>query len=75
VGALKIFLQPFRGPVLGLIGSNTSLLLKKLGVTGVRLSQGNTGQLTFLKKFGTSHTKTIKNGFEMESTIIYVSFY
>jgi hypothetical protein len=44
-------------------------------VTGVRLSQGNTGQLTFLKKFGTSHTKTIKNGFDMESTIIYVSFY
>jgi hypothetical protein len=38
-------------------------------VTGVRLSQGNTGQLTFKKKFGTSHTKTI------ESTIIYVSFY
>jgi len=44
-------------------------------VTGVRLSQGNTGQLTFLNKFGTSHTKTIKNGFDMESTIIYVSFY
>jgi hypothetical protein len=44
-------------------------------VTGVRLSQGNTGQLTFLKKFGTSHTKTIKNGFDMESTIIYVLFY
>jgi hypothetical protein len=44
-------------------------------VTGVRLSQGNTGQLTFLKKFGTSRTKTIKNGFDMESTIIYVSFY
>jgi len=44
-------------------------------VTGVRLSQGNTGQLTFIKKFGTSHTKTIKNGFDMESTIIYVLFY
>jgi hypothetical protein len=44
-------------------------------VTGVRLSQGNTGQLTFKKKFGTSHTKTIKNDFDMESTIIYVSFY
>jgi hypothetical protein len=44
-------------------------------VTGVRLSQGNIGQLTFLKKFGTSHTKTIKNGLDMESTIIYVSFY
>jgi hypothetical protein len=44
-------------------------------VTGVRLSQGNTGQLTFLKKFGTSHTKTIKNGFDMESRIIYVPFY
>jgi hypothetical protein len=44
-------------------------------VTGVRLSQGNTGQLTFLKKFGTSHTNTIKNGFDMESTIIYVLFY
>jgi hypothetical protein len=44
-------------------------------VTGVRLSQGNTGQLTFKKKFGTSHTKTIENGFDMESTIIYVSFH
>jgi hypothetical protein len=45
-------------------------------VTGVRLSQGNTGQLKFLKKFSTSHTKTIKNGFDMEITItIYVSFY
>jgi hypothetical protein len=44
-------------------------------VTGVRLSQGNTGQLTFKKKFGTFHTKTIKNGFDMESTIIYVPFY
>jgi hypothetical protein len=44
-------------------------------VTGVRLSQGNTGQPTFLKKFGTSHTKTIKNGFDMESRINYVSFY
>jgi hypothetical protein len=44
-------------------------------VTGVRLRQGNSGQLTFKKKFGTSHTKTIKNGFDMESTIIYVLFY
>jgi hypothetical protein len=44
-------------------------------LTGVRLSQGNTDQLTFLKKFGTSHTKTIENGFDMESKIIYVSFY
>jgi hypothetical protein len=44
-------------------------------VTGVRLSQGNTGQPTFKKKFGTSHTKTIKNGFDMESRINYVSFY
>jgi hypothetical protein len=43
-------------------------------VTGVRLSQGNTGQPTFKKKFGTSHTKTIKNGFDMESRINYVSF-
>jgi hypothetical protein len=39
-------------------------------LTGVKLSQGNTGQLTFLKKFGTFHTKTIENGFD-----IYVSFY
>ncbi len=61
--------------MLGLFGPNTGLLLKKWGVTGVRLSRGNTGQLTFLKKFGTSHTKTIENGFDMESTIIYVSFY
>ncbi len=61
--------------MLGLFGPNTGLLIKKWGVTGVRLSQGNTGQLTFKKKFGTSHTKTIKNGFDMESTIIYVSFY
>jgi hypothetical protein len=44
-------------------------------VTGVRLSQGNTGQPTLYKKFGTSHTKTIKNGFDMESRINYVSFY
>jgi hypothetical protein len=44
-------------------------------VTGVRLSQGNTGQPTFLKKFCASHTKTIKNGFDMESRINYVSFY
>jgi hypothetical protein len=44
-------------------------------VTGVRLSQGNTGQPTFFKKFGTSHTKTIKNGFDMESRINYVSSY
>ncbi len=44
-------------------------------MTGVRLSQGNTGQPTFLKKFGTSHTKTIKNGFDMESRINYVSFH
>jgi hypothetical protein len=41
-------------------------------VTGVRLSQGNTGQPTFKKKFGTSHTKTIKNGFDMEIRINYV---
>jgi hypothetical protein len=39
------------------------------------ITPGNTGQLTFLKKFGTSQTKTIENGFDMESTIIYVSFY
>ncbi len=44
-------------------------------MTGVRLSQGNTGQLTLKKKLGTSHTKTIKNGFDMENTIIYVLFY
>ncbi len=44
-------------------------------MTGVRLSKGNTGQPTFLKKFGTSHTKTIKNGIDMESRIIYVLFY
>jgi hypothetical protein len=44
-------------------------------VTSVRLSQGNTGHLTFLKKLGISHTKTIENGFDMESSIIYVSFY
>jgi hypothetical protein len=44
-------------------------------VTGVRLSQGNTGQPTFKKKFGSSHTRTIKNGFDMESRINYVSFY
>jgi hypothetical protein len=43
-------------------------------VTGVRLSQGNTGQPTFLKKLSTSHTKTIKNCFDMESRINYVSF-
>jgi hypothetical protein len=43
-------------------------------VTGVRLSQGNTGQPTFKKKFGTSHTKTIKNGIDMESRINYVLF-
>jgi hypothetical protein len=61
--------------VLGLFEPNTGLLLKKWGVTGVRLSQGNTGQSTFLKKFDTFHTKTIKNGFDMESRINYVSFY
>jgi len=44
-------------------------------VTGVRLSQGKTGQPTFKKKFGTSHTKTIKNGIDMESRINYVSFF
>jgi hypothetical protein len=44
-------------------------------VTGVRLSQGNTGQPTLKKKFGTSHTKTIKNGIDMESRINYVLFY
>jgi hypothetical protein len=43
-------------------------------VTGVRLSQGNTGQRTFFKKFGTSHPKTIKNGIDMESRINYVLF-
>jgi hypothetical protein len=43
-------------------------------VTGVRLSQGNTGQPTFNKKFGTSHTITIKNGIDMESRINYVLF-
>ncbi len=43
-------------------------------MTGVWLSQGNTGQLTFKKKLGTSHTKTIENGFDMESTIIYVPY-
>jgi hypothetical protein len=43
-------------------------------VTGVGLSQGNTGQPTFLKKFGTSHTKIIKNSLDMESRINYVSF-
>ncbi len=75
MGALKIFLKPFRGPVLGLFGPNTGLLLKKWGVTDVRLSQGNTGQPTLKKKFGTSHAKTIKNGFDMESRINYVSFY
>ncbi len=47
---------------------------KNFGVTGVRLSQGNTGQPTFKKIFVTSHTKTIKNGFDMESRINYVSF-
>ncbi len=79
-------------------GPNTGLLLKKCGVTGVRLSQGNTAQLPFflftniysntlvhssphlpvtyiLKKFGTFHTKTTENVFDMESTIIYVCFY
>ncbi len=61
--------------MLGLFGPNTGLLFKKWGVTGVRLGQGNTGQPTFLKKFGTSHTKTIKNGIGMESRINYVLFY
>jgi hypothetical protein len=39
-------------------------------VTGVRLSQRNTGQLTLKKKIGISHAKTIEKGFDMESTII-----
>ncbi len=43
-------------------------------MTGVRLSQGNTGQPTFKKKIGTSHTKAIKNGIDMESRINYVLF-
>jgi hypothetical protein len=71
-GGLKNFLKTIQGPVLGLFGPNTGLHLKKWGVTGVRLSQSNTGQLTLKKKFGISHAKTIENGFDMESTIIYL---
>jgi hypothetical protein len=51
-------------------GSNFRLYIKKRGVIGVRQSQSNTDHPTLFKKNGTSDTKTIKNGFGIESTII-----
>ncbi len=60
--------------MLGLFGSNTGLYVKKWEVTNVRLSLGNTEHPTF-KKIGTSHFKTIKNGTDMESSIIHWPFY
>ena len=57
--------------MLGLFKTSTGLYIKQWGVTGVRLSPGNTSHLTFLKKSGTFHTNTIGNGIGMESTIIH----
>jgi len=51
-------------------GSNFRLYIEKRGVIGVRQNQCNTDHPTLFKKNGTSNIKTIKNGFDIESTII-----